>query len=264
MSPNQCQHSKTFSFADRKLTSSHPRVLWVAPHSCWTKQVKVYDVTSFELPTANRDHYDYKLLQKQVEKQLGAADGGNTISPLWTFEKQGLFKNLLAFEGDPPAEDEPASKRQGKSVMKWDQAKWEYGKTCFIFSNIPGITDTIPASSCDSISGIPRDIRHTYPTHNITMERNKSNPFDRTESFVADSVRYEWRFDTIWTPRHLSLFRYGAGGQIKVVARYEGHIPLYQAMGVLWVDDEDLNEGMFFLVVSTCVAILRKDLKRQN
>jgi hypothetical protein len=234
---------------DSKQLDNPTRAIWIPSHACWTTHLKIHDLTPYQLDLTHGEAENYRNARKAANFTNEQLDAN---PPLWTIEKQGLFKHMNVYEGD--IED---SRNDQRIVCEWNQARWECGVSRFTF-----LESSPTLASVKAVHDASQQASRSYPTHNMTMQRiTRVNLFERSESFVIDSQEYVWRWDNIWSPRQLTLYKTLSSGTSTPVARYHGQIPFCKAAGLLTVDEYEVN---LFMAVVTCCAMVRKDLKRQN
>jgi hypothetical protein len=195
------------------------KALWIVLHQSLTFKFKTYEIDSKVLGQSD----PFKDARK-IGEELAKSSPANFSS-----KARGWFELHDLFDGDYSDE-----KADLNVIASWKASRGDLADQIFTFP------DGSPHSS-----------------HTITMKRVKV--WNRSETFVNDSVEYQWRFDSPLSRSRFTLYKI-FGGQEVVVAKYKGPLPVFRPKGALLVNEKEID---FVVALLSCCGVIRKDRQRK-
>lgn len=210
------QDSLTAALPQDSPTFAPTHTFWVTPHSFFTRNIPVYDLTA-DISTP------YTGISPAYKTAVQKALKDHSPSPCYTFVRQN-----------------------------WKGLKYS-------------ITDSTDATVCDwkhpwssvgeAVLTFPADSIHS--THAVSLKNRRWGL--RTETFVVDSVPYEWQSDSLFVSQYITLYKVLGEQRIEVgkyAAKWWGS---WSTGGTFVVDTREVDE---LVAVASLVVVLKK--KRQR
>jgi hypothetical protein len=205
------------------------RILFVQSFLLFTNTIEVVDLSGH----ASSINYDGGEISTEVRKtaqKLSTKDDRIKNKPLYRFARAHWWKKcMLVSELQYPGDGSTTS----TEIAHYKHSVTSSGTATFTF---------------------PDGSKHS--SHEISLKPQRL--FRRTNTFVQDSVDYEWHCDSRWKSNRMTLVK-SIGGRKIVVARYAQKWGDWSAEGVILIDEKEIDVAVAAL---TAVATLKKMVQR--
>lgn len=224
------------------------RTFYIHPHSEWSKDVKVIDITSHINTPSNGSTTELDFTSEEFQKRTLEIGMSKTIEPIYHLRRDSYFtrstymtqaassSSSASPSAPPPASGQKAEQR----LADIKSPRWSHRPTTISFP------PTCPSPSLRS-----------HPT--LSMQPIRGSWSDK-ESFVMDSVEYAWKHDREtgnWAWKRYKLVKHWSDRRVVVAKFWE---PMgWKKGGTLVVDESEVD---VVVCVATCLVMLMK--KRQK